>query len=813
MKFAGAILSTTVLILLLTACSGSGGGGEDGSGTGNIDVNGNADNGNGSTDDGSGGTDNGTDGTDNGTGSTDNGTGSTDNGNGSTDNGNGGTTNGVATRPHNSSCVALALSTPAATSAITAFSALHFDSTITGIYQPPADDSHWYVTTQAGVLATFDNDDAVAAYTRVSGVPTVNDRGEGGLLSMAFHPLFATNRQVFLSYTTDTSEHSMVSRVTRYTLTTDNRLTDAVVFIEVVQPATNHNGGNIAFGPDGYLYVGFGDGGGADDQFGSGQNPATWLSKMLRINVDQPDVGAGTPYSIPTENPFINRTGYKPEIFAQGFRNPWKWSFDRVTSQIIAADVGQNLYEEVDVVEPGKNYGWPITEGLHCFNADSCNKNRLADPIFEYSHDDGGCSITGGFVYRGSAIPALYGKYLYGDYCASGVKGFAIDDPQQTQLIVAASPGGITTFGQANNGEILVGTANGELYRIVNNNAPTMTIPQTLSTHPCIADAATQQLSEGVIPYDVNSPLWSDGADKSRFIALPDDKTIHVADDGDFSFPVGSVLIKQFSHAGKPVETRFLMHHDSGWAGYSYEWNAEGTDATLSTTAHTKTIDSGYTHIFPSSAQCFQCHTDATHVALGLETAQLNRNFTYVSTDTNTSITANQLDAWQHIGLFDAALSTTNRNRSMPALDDTSASVEQRARAYLHSNCSGCHRPGGYPDYFDLRFDTPLASTGICNVAPAAGDLGISGAKLLAPGNAELSVIFQRMNRRDAKQMPPLATGVVDAAAVEVVGEWINGLSGCPVSASSGAGVELINVYIQGGITNSGVTTTGLNTD
>lgn len=682
---------------------------------------------------------------------------------------------GLETRPANSECVAFELPDTGAADARLAFPSINLGDIITGLYQPPGDSSRWYVTVKSGVLATFANTGTVTSHTRVTGLPTINATGEGGLLSMAFHPQFASNRYVFLSYTTSTAQNSMVSRITRYTLTTSYQLTAPVEFIELAQPAANHNGGNIAFGPDNYLYIGFGDGGGSEDQFGNGQNLATLHSKILRINVDTPDVATGKPYSIPAGNMISTASGFQKEIYAQGFRNPWKWSFDRGTGDLWVADVGQYAWEEVDRVTAGKNYGWPITEGNHCFNSTSCARAGLTAPVFEYNHDEG-CSITGGFVYRGGAIPALTGRYIYGDYCSSDISSFDISSPLQTKQVLAAAPGSITAFGETIDGEVVFGTDSGRIYQLVASTASGPSpIPQTLSQHPCYDNAATQQLSPGVIPYGVNSELWSDGAEKSRFVAIPDGKKISAGVRGDLVFPVGSVLIKQFYHGARIMETRFLMRHSQGWAGYSYEWNNAGTDATLSTTAHTNVVDSGYTHIFPSPSQCFQCHTTAASITLGPEMAQLNGMLRYPTTN----ISANQLDTWTHIGLFATTPSSANRNRVIPALDDTSASVDLRARAYLHSNCSGCHRPGGFPSHIDLRYDTTLALTGMCNVDPASGDLGISGAKLLMPGNAALSLIYQRMARTDQHKMPPLGRNKVDTAALAVMQEWISGLGSC----------------------------------
>lgn len=672
---------------------------------------------------------------------------------------------GIAARPENTECVALADDS----GSVQSFSGLQFDGAITGIYQAPGDNDHWFVTTQKGVLARFDNTENVASHVVISGVPQVYVSIEAGLLSMAFHPQFSSNGYIYLSYLTDSTAAGLQSHITRYTLA-GTALTLPQEILTIERTHDTHNGGQIAFGPDGYLYASFGDGDDSGNSVDNGQNSQTLLSKLLRIDVD-----SGTPYAVPPDNPFVADSSYLPQIYALGFRNPWRWSFDRHTGEIWMGEVGQSAWEEVNRIEAGGNYGWPIMEGSHCYDALTCDSASLATPIWEYNHSEG-CSITGGFVYRGTAIPELNGYYLYGDYCGRDVMGFAIDNPAVTNHRITALPSwNISTFGEGNDGEIMIGTNEGLLYRLTGRDTTTSPIPQTLSDHPCFANTATHRPGPGVIPYSVNNALWSDGAEKRRFIALPDNTSIDVDATGDLLFPVGSVLIKQFEHNGKPVETRFLMHHASGWSGYSYEWNNDGSDATLSTTAHAKIIDDEYTHLFPSTSQCFQCHKIAGNFALGLELTQLDRTHDYE----DSGISSNQLDTWQHMGLFGAAGLAYTSN-PLPALNDLTATTEQRARAYLHSNCSGCHRLNGFPGHFDLRYSLSLADTGICNTQPKAGDLGITGAKLLVPGNAALSLIYQRMNRRGEYQMPPLASAVVDDAAVAVVGEWIDGLSGCP---------------------------------
>lgn len=682
---------------------------------------------------------------------------------------------GLTTRPANSDCLAMTQSGTGTVSTERAFPALNLGGIITGLYQAPNDTSRWYATLKSGSIVMFNNDDAVSSVTPITGEPSVDDRSEGGLLSMAFHPDFgsAGNRLVYLSYTATINETGMESRITRYVLGADNSLSSPLQILSLVQPADNHNGGNIVFGPDGYLYIGFGDGGGGGDEFGNGQNPQTFHSKILRI-----DVNNGSPYVVPTTNPYFGSSTNLNEIYAQGFRNPWRFSFDRVTGELFVADVGQHAWEEVNTVDPAQNFGWPITEGNHCYNADTCTTTGLTPPLFEYNHDIG-CSITGGFVYRGSAIPELQGRYIYGDWCMTGAHSFLPSNPAGTRSAIPATgdtPDNVTTFGEGLDGELLIGTAGGGVFRFIRTGVTTEpVVPEHLTEHPCIANAAMHQLSSGVMPYSINNPLWSDGTTKQRFFAIPDTSTITVDSRGDFIFPVGSVLIKNFLHDNRLIETRFLMHHEGGWGGYSYEWNEQGTDATLSTGAHTRVVDENYTHIFPSSTQCFQCHTQAANVMLGPETAQLNRNQLYEST----GITGHQLDTLEYVGLFTADLSSNQRSRVLPALDDTTASTESRARAYMHSNCSGCHQPDGFPSHMDLRYDTALAETGICNIAPTAGELGISGARLLLPGDVDRSILYQRMARRDSVQMPPLATGVLDTTALNIVAEWIESLSGC----------------------------------
>ena len=295
----------------------------------------------------------------------------------------------------------------------------------------------------------------------------VGARGsEQGLLSVAFHPQYTQNGRFFVNYT-DRAGDTVVAG---YRVGPDPNRADpdsAQVLLQIDQPYANHNGGLNLFGPDGYLYIGMGDGGSAGDPHENGQSRTTLLGKLLRIDVDR-----GSPYAIPPDNPFVGRLDGRPEIWAYGLRNPWRFSFDRATGDLFIADVGQNAYEEVHRQpagsQGGENYGWSRMEGAHCFKPRSgCDQSGLELPIAEYSRD-GGCSITGGYVYRGRAEPALAGVYFFGDYCSGKIWGLIPDGAgawRMRELI--QSPARISSFGEDQEGELyLTDLAGGRIYRL-----------------------------------------------------------------------------------------------------------------------------------------------------------------------------------------------------------------------------------------------------------------------------------------------------------------------------------------------------------
>jgi len=658
----------------------------------------------------------------------------------------------------------------------------------TKIIQAPGDPSRWFVVQKGGQIKVFDvaNPSAVSVYVDLAS--RVLSQGEGGFIGLAFHPDFPATPEIFVFYSSAGSP--LVSRLSRLILdnpTTPTSFTEQIL-LTVNQPSVNHHGGDIAFGPDGHLYAGLGDG---EPPAGTRPAPATSLrGAMLRIDV----LGVTWPspgYNIPADNPFAanprcgpGTNSLKcPEIFAWGFRNPWRWSIDAATGVLWLADVGEYAWEEINQVRLGRNYGWPCREGLHSYDATSeyCAAD-LADPEAEYGHSQGDSAVTGGFVYRGNDLPALRGRYVYADYVSGRI--FVLDDNGTggyTPRMLTDTSLGISVLALGADGELYAADSSATqsvLHKLVPAAAgPADTIPDDLADTGCVDRANPAEPAAGMIPYGVNAPLWSDGADKVRYLALSANTSVTVdPDSGHWDLPPGTVLLKRFQVQDKLVETRLLMRHPDGvWAGYTYRWNDAGTVATRVTGGGTTEL-AGQTWSLPSEGQCMRCHTAAAGFSLGLTTAQLNGDFR-----TESGVTANQLTTLEQRGVLAEPLGAEpGLLPKLPSPADQSAPAAERARAYLDSNCSQCHQPGGpTPSGMDLRYTTPLTQAGICNVAPAAGSLGISNARLVAPGSAAGSVLLARMTRRDSFQMPPLGTNVVDAEGAALVGAWINGLASC----------------------------------
>ncbi len=340
-----------------------------------------------------------------------------------------------------------------------AYPGLSFERPVALVF-PDDGTGRGFVVEQAGKIVALDGDDT-SVFLDIR--DRVNDRGEEeGLLGLAFDPAFYSNGFFYVYYSADGPRRSVVSRFTAHPDEDTADVGSEKVILEVEQPYANHNGGQIVFGPDDMLYVGLGDGGSAGDPKRNGQNTGTLLGAILRLDVSTPD-STGS-YAIPPDNPFVGVEGARAEIWAYGLRNPWRFTFDWETGDLWAADVGQNSLEEVDLIERGLNYGWNVMEGDECYSR-SCDTRGLEPPVAVYG-SDGGCSVTGGYVYRGSRLPSLYGAYVYGDYCSGKIWALRYDGSRVTESTQVADTNiRIASFGEDTDGELYILDLKGGIYR------------------------------------------------------------------------------------------------------------------------------------------------------------------------------------------------------------------------------------------------------------------------------------------------------------------------------------------------------------
>jgi uncharacterized repeat protein (TIGR03806 family) len=643
-----------------------------------------------------------------------------------------------------------------------------------------------------GLSEVNENPWASAAEINVLGVPAdggvVTVTYDGGLIQLVFHPDYPSDPRVFVNYTTTGSHNEPYDIIVSSfdVMPNGKRIKKLSEKILITQPrGTFHQGGFIAFKNDGYLYLGIGDGAPQQDPDNNAQNLMDLRGNVLRLDVD--NVPSGEVYVIPADNPFsgnprcgpVSNSAPCPEIFASGFRNPFRGDIDPVTGDIWIADVGFTSREEIDKVIKGGNYGWNVFEGTQCREySGSCADTGLIEPVVEFSHENGQCAVIGGYVYRGNSISELQGRYLFADFCTSKISAVQYDlggnAIEEVLMPGGSGIGNINTFARDNDGEHYVVTGS-EVYKIVDDSGGgASTTPALLSQTGCFDATDPTIPASGLIPYDINSGLWTDGASKRRWMALPDGDTVDIDVDGDFLFPVGTVLVKEFAYDDVPHETRlFVRHMDGIWTGYSYEWREDGSDADLLPAGKVKVLPTGHSWTYPSRAECLRCHNDTANFSLGPEMAQLNREMLYPQS----LRIANQLETLEHIGIFTYGLPASIED--IPAyaeLDQTHHSVDYRARSYLHSNCSGCHRPGEITQApMDLSFSSPTTASNLCDVTPAFGDLGVVGAKILSPGNPDLSVLKLRDESRDPLiQMPPLGTAIVHNEWISLLESWIS---------------------------------------
>ena len=597
---------------------------------------------------------------------------------------------------------------------------------------------------------------------------------ECGFLGLALHPDHATKKTLYTNYCVRRSNQTF-SVVSEWTMSAaDPDIVDPAserILLEVRQPFDNHNGGALAFGKDGHLYIAFGDGGGGNDPVNAGQDKQQLLGKILRIDVDDRGT-AQRPYGIPSDNPFADGVGGRAEIYALGMRNPWRMSFDRQTGEFWVADVGQDAWEEVNLVENGKNYGWKIMEASVCRpgGGNNCDTTGLELPVIEYGRSLGR-SITGGYVYRGSKVPSLSGAYVFADYVTRAVFTWRKGDPKVLTKTFMTSPGSVASFGEDEDGELYLLELESSTIRKFEEGlgTPTTPPPSRLSQTGCFTDLAAMTPAEGILPYSPEWPFWSDGADKYRWVVLPNGGKVDPtpARDGAWRFPVGTVYIKHFELEAvggkKKLETRFLIQEELGVRGFTYRWNAAQNDADLLDTAQRMDVTTSagaFAWHFPSPTECTTCHRGRG--VLGLDGYQLDE----------------ERAAWQGFGLLTAPVPSD----VLHPKPTSAAPTADKARAWMHVNCAYCHDgggPSGTP--LDLSRDTPLADMRACDEVAVRGAAGITPeneARLIKPGASSRSVVVARSQRRDNLMMPPLATSIVDPQ-LQLVRDWIDGLTTC----------------------------------
>ncbi len=667
---------------------------------------------------------------------------------------------------------------------------------------------------------------------------------EGIQYSFCTHPKFLENGRIYLGGDrTSKTPSGKECTVTELTLDPAKgfALVEGSKRMIITWDSNGHNGAALGFGHDGMLYITSGDGTSDSDTNVTGQRMDLLLSKVLRIDVDHPD--KGKTYSVPRDNPFIGTKGVRPETWAFGLRNPWRLSVDPLTGDIWVGNNGQDLWEQIYRVKKGDNYGWSVYEGSHAFYLQrKLGPAPHVKPTFEHSHSEAR-SMTGGVVYTAKAFPELHGAYIYGDHSTGKIWAGKMDgDKVAWHREIADTALQIVGFGHDAAGNMLVVDyrSPATFYALkrsvpVAESAPKF--PRRLSQTGLFESVPGHKTHPSLIPYSVNSPLWSDGARKERFVAMAvstdgkGKKTVAKIGTGNatrgWSFPDGTVLVKSFGLkvAGKDdpvdrwVETRLMYREQGEWVGYSYEWNDEQTEAMLVDArgrdrefrvANADGSSGRQVWHYPSRAECMVCHSRAAEYVLGLTTVQINRDHVHGG------VAVNQLSVLSELGLAQLNSADELRARfkkrleagglaaekvkqelakykpkmppgqmfagkvvSKPALIDPygKGGLEMRVRSYLHANCAQCHvAAGGGNAQMELNFSTPIAKAKLVGAVPVHDTFKLSDARLVVPGHPERSVLLKRLAMRGRGQMPQLATSFPDTRAVALFREWIKSL-------------------------------------
>jgi|GEM_PF-323233 len=708
------------------------------------------------------------------------------------------------------------------------------------------DQSGFYIAGKPGYIWKISNDNNTNQKTTVLDFSDVVDTdGDSGMMNAILHPEFgqpgSPNRgymYVLYRYHPNGNlpgcgDDAMI-RLSRFNKPDGSESFDRnseYVHIQIFDTHCWHNGGGMFFDNDGYMFITIGDAGGANDQFNTAQQiDQTLLGGLLRIDLTgnqqrshpirrQPIDPASKPaslpnsftqgYLIPNDNPWLDTGGgILEEFYSLGLRSPHRATYDEQTGDIWIGDVGQGAREEISVAVKGGNFQWPYKEGS--INGPKAKPSPLIGtdqpPIFDYGRSVGN-AVIGGFVYRGSKFASsLGGKYIFGDH---GVRNIWTLNPNNGEVVFVAnipafgvgSKSGISSFHTDSNGEVyilkLYGTDQdgGKIYRL-KQDVSVPDPPQFLSQTGAFSNLSNLNPRSGLVPYTVNTPLWSDGASKKRWIAVPNDgshntnaEQITFSENGEWQFPPGTVFVKHFElpiNEGNPsitarVETRFIVIAEDGGAyGVTYKWNDAGTDAELLTSGDSKTFTitrangSQYSQVwdYPSRTDCNTCHNANANFVLGVKTRQLNGNMTYPSGTTD-----NQLNTWQSLGMFSNGFTSGQISGfpKMVPLGDNTANLETKVRSYLDANCAHCHRPNGVEGAFDARFSTPLSSQNLINTIGISHNTA-NGSVIVKPKDPGNSELWVRDNSLGNNAMPPLAKSIIDDEYIDVLTDWINSL-------------------------------------
>ena len=676
-----------------------------------------------------------------------------------------------------------------------AFPALKFNNCL-DITKAPGSD-RLFVAEQGGKIFSFSNKPDVAAADLVIDLAK-EIKGVQAIYSITFHPDFAKNRFCYVCYIKG-GDPEIGSHIARFTLSdTDPPTIDVASETTIITWfAGGHNGCSLKFGLDGCLFISTGDGSGPNppDSRRAGQDVSNLLSSILRIDVNHADDGKN--YRIPADNPFVDLKGARGEIWAYGFRNPWRISIDQKTGDLWVGDVGWELWEMLDRVERGGNYGWSVVEGRQSTNPEwPRGPTPILPPTIDVPHSESS-SITDGLTYYGSRLKELQGHHLYGDYDTGKIWSFRYDGGKIVDhRELADTTHRIVGFGDDNDGEFyLLDHTAGTIHRLIPNPQPdqSATFPRKLSETGLFSSITAQTPAAGVIPYSINAEPWADHAVAERVVAIPNELSIPnffttKAVGASATFPKDTVFAKTLSldmqhgqlASRRRVETQLLHFDGIDWLTYSYQWNDEQTDALLLAAAGSeKTFDivdaaapggkRPQTWRFSSRAECQRCHNKWSGSALGFIPAQLNKEHDY------SGASASQLDTLAHIKIVETP--PTEKRPQLANPRDPAADPDGQVRAYLHTNCSHCHRQhAGGAVLSMMHFDLPLEKTNMLGARPSQGTFGIHAAQVIAPGDPFRSVLLYRMAKLGGGRMPHLGSTEIDRDGIKLIHDWVERL-------------------------------------